>query len=149
MLDLHCHILPGVDDGAESLDVALAMARFCVRDGITHVIATPHCHRHCRLLRLDILPHVARLNEELAKAGVELVILPGSEVQVTDAAAYRRDFEADLYCHLGDGRHVHPAGVQLEGRDVPTRRLGTGRLASPAGDDSDRCPPRTAPLLRG
>ena len=103
MLDLHCHILPGVDDGAESLDVALAMARFCVRDGITHVIATPHCHRHCRLLRLDILPHVARLNEELAKAGVELVILPGSEVQVADAAAYRRDFEADLYCHLGDG----------------------------------------------
>ncbi len=80
------------------------MARFCVRDGITHVIATPHCHRHCRLLRLDILPHVARLNEELAKAGVELVILPGSEVQVADAAAYRRDFEADLYCHLGDGR---------------------------------------------
>ena len=104
MLDLHCHILPGVDDGAKSLDEALAMARFCVRDGITHVVATPHCHRHCRLLRLDILPHVARLNEELAKAGVALIVLPGSEIQVTDAAAYRRDFEAGLYCHLGDGR---------------------------------------------
>ena len=104
MLDLHCHILPGVDDGAASLDEAVAMARFCVRDGITHVIATPHCHRHCRLLRLDILPHVGHLNEELAKAGVALVILPGSEIQVTDAAAYRRDFEAGLYCHLGDRR---------------------------------------------
>ena len=32
MLDLHCHILPGVDDGAASLDEALAMARFCVRN---------------------------------------------------------------------------------------------------------------------
>src|ERR1019366_3707975 len=103
MLDLHCHILPGVDDGAASLDEALAMARFCARDGITHIIATPHCHRHCRLLRPDILPHVARLNEELAKAEIALVILPGSEIQVTDAAAYRRDFEAGLYCHLGDG----------------------------------------------
>src|ERR1019366_8573324 len=102
MLDLHCHILPGVDDGAASLDEALAMARFCVRDGITHVVATPHCHRHCRLLRRDILPHVARLNEELARTGVPLVVLPGSEIQVSDA--YRSEFEAGLYCHLGDGR---------------------------------------------
>jgi protein-tyrosine phosphatase len=103
MLDLHCHILPGVDDGAASLGEALAMAWFCVRDGITHVVATPHCNRHCRLLRRDVLPHVARLNEELAQAGVPLVVLPGSEIQVTDTAAYRREFEAGLYCHLGDG----------------------------------------------
>jgi protein-tyrosine phosphatase len=104
MIDLHCHILPGVDDGAAFLDEALALARFCVRDGITHVVATPHCHRHCRLLRPDILPHVARLNEELAQAEVPLLVLPGSEIQVTDTAAYRRDFEASLYCHLGDSR---------------------------------------------
>ncbi|HEY7423097.1 MAG TPA: CpsB/CapC family capsule biosynthesis tyrosine phosphatase [Gemmataceae bacterium] len=104
MLDLHCHILPGVDDGAASLDEALAMAQFCVRDGITHVVATPHCHRHCRLLRHDVLPHVMRLKEELTQAGVPLIVMPGSEIQVTDSAAYRRDFEAGLYCHLGDGR---------------------------------------------
>ena len=103
MFDLHCHILPGVDDGAKSLDEAVAMARFCVRDGITHVAATPHCHRHCRMLRADVLPHVERLNEELAEAGVPLTVLPGSEVQVTDTAAYRREFEAGLYCHLGGG----------------------------------------------
>jgi protein-tyrosine phosphatase len=104
MLDLHCHILPGVDDGPASLDEALAMARFCVRDGITHITATPHCHRFLRLLRADILPHVAHFNEELGRAGVPLVVLPGAEIQVTDTAAYRRDFEAGLYCHLGDGR---------------------------------------------
>jgi protein-tyrosine phosphatase len=103
MLDLHCHILPGVDDGPASPDEALAVARLCVRDGITHVTATPHCHRFLRLLRPEILPHVARFNEDLAGAGVPLVVLPGSEVQVTDTAAYRRDFEAGLLCHLGDG----------------------------------------------
>ena len=80
------------------------MAQFCVRDGITHVIATPHCHRFTRLLRSDILPHVVCLNEELTRAGVPLMILPGSEIQVTDTAVYRRDFEAGLYCHLGDSR---------------------------------------------
>ena len=104
MLDLHCHILPGVDDGAASLDEALAMARFCLQDGITHLVATPHCHRYCRLLRPDILPHVTRLNDALGRAGIPLTVLPGSEVQVTDTAAYRRECEAGLYCHLGDGR---------------------------------------------
>jgi protein-tyrosine phosphatase len=104
MLDLHCHILPNVDDGPASLEAALAVACFCACDGITHVTATPHCHRFLRLLRADILPHVARFNVELARAGLPLVVLPGSEVQVTDTAAYRSDFEAGLYCHLGDGR---------------------------------------------
>jgi protein-tyrosine phosphatase len=104
MLDLHCHILPAVDDGPASLDEALAVARFCVRDGITHVVATPHCHRFVRLLRTDVLPHVARFNAELARAGIPLTVLPGSEIQATDTAAYRREFEAGLYCHLGNGR---------------------------------------------
>ena len=104
MLDLHCHILPGVDDGSASLDESLAMARFCVADGITHVIATPHCHRHCRLLRTDILPHVDRLNAALAAAAIPLAVRPGSEIQVTDTTVYRREFDAGLYCHLGDGR---------------------------------------------
>ena len=110
MLDLHCHILPGLDDGAASVHEALAMARFCLKDGITHITATPHCHRYLRLLRADILPHVARFNVELIRAGVPLTILPGAEIQVTDTAAYRRDFEAGLYCHLGDG----PAFTLLE-----------------------------------
>jgi protein-tyrosine phosphatase len=104
MLDLHCHILPGVDDGPATLDEALAMARLFVRDGVTHITATPHCHRHIRLLRADILPHVAHFNDDLAKADIPLKILPGSEIQVTDSADYRRDCEAGLYCHLGDGR---------------------------------------------
>src|SRR5438105_4934781 len=104
MLDLHCHILPGVDDGPASLDESLALARFCVRDGITHVVATPHCNRQWRLPRAEILPLVARLNDELAGAGIPLVVLPGSEIQVTtDSVAYRSEYAAGLYCHLGDG----------------------------------------------
>jgi protein-tyrosine phosphatase len=102
MLDLHCHILPGVDDGPATLDESLAMARFCVRDGITYIAATPHCNRSLRLLRSDVLPHVSRFNEALSAAGVPLTILPGSEIQVHDSDAYRHDFEAGQYCHLGD-----------------------------------------------
>lgn len=42
MIDIHCHILPGLDDGAESIEVACAMAEMAIEEGITHVIGTPH-----------------------------------------------------------------------------------------------------------
>ncbi len=101
MVDLHCHILPGVDDGAVNLEQALAMARICVEDGVTHVFATPHCHSFLRLLKTDIVPRVEHLNRELATAGIGLTVLPGSEIQVVDVSEYRRDYEAGVFCHLG------------------------------------------------
>lgn len=104
MLDLHCHILPRVDDGPRDVAEALEVARILAADGVTHVTATPHCHRHVRMLRPDILPHVACFNAELARAGVALAVLPGSEIQLTDVEEYRRDDEAGLLCHLGGGR---------------------------------------------
>jgi protein-tyrosine phosphatase len=42
MVDLHCHILPGLDDGPKTFDDSLAMAEDAIADGITHVVATPH-----------------------------------------------------------------------------------------------------------
>ena len=104
MIDLHCHILPGVDDGPTSLRESLKLARFCVEDGITVVTATPHCHRSIHLLRSEILPHVAAFNRELKSAAIPLTVLPGSEIQVFDSTIYRREFEEGVFCHLGDRR---------------------------------------------
>ena len=42
MIDIHCHILPGIDDGPEDIELSLAMAEDAIADGITHVVATPH-----------------------------------------------------------------------------------------------------------
>ena len=42
MLDLHCHILPGLDDGAADPGVSLEMAAMAADSGITHIFATPH-----------------------------------------------------------------------------------------------------------
>jgi protein-tyrosine phosphatase len=42
MVDLHCHILPGLDDGATDVKESLAMAQSAISDGVTHVVATPH-----------------------------------------------------------------------------------------------------------
>lgn len=43
MIDLHSHILPGLDDGSQSLEASLAMARMAVDSGVTAMVATPHC----------------------------------------------------------------------------------------------------------
>jgi protein-tyrosine phosphatase len=42
MVDIHCHILPGLDDGAETFEISCAMAEMAIEDGVTHVIGTPH-----------------------------------------------------------------------------------------------------------
>ena len=121
-VDLHCHILPNVDDGPQSVDESLDMARFCVADGVTHIVATPHCHRYVHMLRAQILPAVEAFNRRLQAAQIALTILPGSEIQVTNADEYRREFDAGDFCHLGDGseftllefnwkREMFPAGA--------------------------------------
>jgi protein-tyrosine phosphatase len=44
MVDIHCHILPGLDDGAESFDMSCAMAEMAIEDGVTHIVGTPHAN---------------------------------------------------------------------------------------------------------
>lgn len=44
MIDIHCHLLPGIDDGPSTLEESLALARYAVKSGITHSVITPHIH---------------------------------------------------------------------------------------------------------
>jgi protein-tyrosine phosphatase len=120
MIDLHCHILPGVDDGATSLAEALTMARLLTADGVTHVTATPHCNEAYPLFRPVVLPLAERFNDELRKADVPLVVLPGSEIQVTDTSDYLNDFEAGLLCHLGGGRRFTLMEFPWRERNYPS-----------------------------
>jgi protein-tyrosine phosphatase len=83
LIDLHCHILPGVDDGALDLADSVAMARRAEADGISAICATPHI-RHDHDVRIAELPRrVAALNDALAKAGLGTRVLPGGEVAET------------------------------------------------------------------
>lgn len=83
MIDLHCHLLPGVDDGAADLDEALAMARTAVDDGITHVACTPHIYPGL----YDnsgpaILAAVNVLQQTLDGEGVDLQLVAGADAQL-------------------------------------------------------------------
>lgn len=82
-VDLHCHILPGIDDGALDLDDAVAMARQAEADGIERVCATPHI-RHDHDVRIHELPERLReLADVLDAAGCRTRVLPGGEVAVS------------------------------------------------------------------
>ncbi|MGZ4135512.1 MAG: tyrosine-protein phosphatase [Tumebacillaceae bacterium] len=83
MVDLHCHILPGLDDGAQSLEDALEMARLAVEDGITDIVATPHTHDGIYLNRQsDVLTAVEQFQRALDEHEIPLRIHPGNEVHV-------------------------------------------------------------------
>ena len=63
MVDIHCHILPGIDDGADTWDTTTRMCRMAVRDGITHIVATPHCDGHYEYDRAHFTDMLATLSE--------------------------------------------------------------------------------------
>ena len=81
MIDLHCHVLPAIDDGAESLDQSLEFCRIALADGITTLVATPHQKPG----QFDNSPEAIRekvreLNVALREAGIDLKVVEGAEV---------------------------------------------------------------------
>jgi protein-tyrosine phosphatase len=63
VFDIHCHIVPGVDDGPKSWEVAVEMCRMAVADGIEHIVATPHANDRYRYDREYLLRALDRLRE--------------------------------------------------------------------------------------
>lgn len=83
MIDLHCHILPGIDDGAKTMDDSMAMARVAVAEGITHILATPHYKNGRWTNEKDVvLQSVAAVQKELDNRDIPLTIFPGQEVRI-------------------------------------------------------------------
>jgi len=84
MIDLHCHILPGIDDGAEDLDASLAMAEKAISQGITHILCTPHHNNgKYRNPKSNVISLVSMLQAELDKRQLPLTVLEGQEVRIT------------------------------------------------------------------
>lgn len=87
MTDIHCHILPFVDDGAGSMEDALEMARMAAESGVTAIIATPHCNLPYEKEKNYISQHLQeqffRLQQAVKAEGIPVTVLPGAEVLCT------------------------------------------------------------------
>ena len=106
LVDIHCHVLAGFDDGAADADESLAMARLAAADGIASVVATPHQLGSFRKNRGEAIRRaVAALGERLAGHGVALRVFAGAEVRIEpDLAPKIRDGE--VLTLADQGRHV-------------------------------------------
>jgi protein-tyrosine phosphatase len=82
-VDIHCHLLPGIDDGASNMDESFAMAKIAVADGIETIICTPHqCGNHAHNLGDDIRSAVVLVQEALNHAAIPLTVLAGADVRI-------------------------------------------------------------------
>ncbi|MCA0985136.1 tyrosine protein phosphatase [Halobacillus yeomjeoni] len=116
MIDLHSHILPGIDDGAQTLEESLMMARAAVKEGINQIVATPH-HLTTRYTntKASIIKQVEDFNEHLKQEGIPLEVLPGQEARLSADfwEAYR---QGEILPVNGDSGYLF---IELPNMDVP------------------------------
>jgi protein-tyrosine phosphatase len=119
LIDLHCHILPGIDDGAPDLEAALEMARIAVEDGIHTLACTPHIYPG---MYENTAEHIRQATEafrdELAVAGIPLQITYASDTHVMPDLLDRLKsgtvptFNGGRYFLLEPPHHVAPPNFE-------------------------------------
>jgi len=116
MIDLHSHILPGIDDGAATLEEALAMARIAVDDGIRVIAATPHSPESDAGQRYSVelvQQRAAELREALSGAAIPLEVVVGTEIHIC----------SDIVDGLEQGTLLPYAGTRTVLLELPYRDL--------------------------
>lgn len=126
MIDLHCHILPGLDDGPDNLDGAVKIAKAAVKEGVKTIVATPHCYNGVFCSTANLIDEgCRRLNEELVARKVPLHVLPGSEIRITNETVQL--WEENKLVGINGNRHILllelPNLFILEGINLLIRRL--------------------------
>ncbi len=118
MIDLHCHILPGIDDGPKTLKESLVMARIFEQAGYSHVVATPHAVPGTTWMPKpeEIRSQLTELNQAIAKNGIKLKVLPGMEIAL----------DPNISDLLDQGQVLTIAGTSYVLIEPPFQRLPLG-----------------------
>ncbi|MCM3225249.1 tyrosine-protein phosphatase [Terribacillus saccharophilus] len=105
MIDIHCHILNNVDDGARGIEDSLAIAQEAIKQGINTIIATPH-HRNNQFLNTknDILEKVSYLNSIFQERKIPLSVIAGQEIRIYGEML--EGFNRDELLPLNSSRYV-------------------------------------------
>jgi protein-tyrosine phosphatase len=104
VIDLHCHLLPGVDDGAPDIDASIAMARAAVAGGVEAIVATPHVSGNYRTDPATLAERVAEVQSALDEAGVPLRVHTGAEI--SHSMLQDVSEEGLRACGLGGGKYL-------------------------------------------
>jgi protein-tyrosine phosphatase len=130
VIDLHCHVLPGIDDGPATVEGSLEMARVAAAAGISTIVATPHVSRRYRNEASEIAGLVEQLNERLLGDQIPVEVRRGAELAVSRVPDLTPSELSAL--QLGDGRWLllepsltRPA-TDLEAVALELQRSGHG-----------------------
>jgi protein-tyrosine phosphatase len=83
MIDIHCHILPSIDDGPSDTDTSLGMSRIAANDGTTHIVATPHYRYGEKPTTEEIQEAIRVLGKRIDQEGVPVRLLGGADIRLT------------------------------------------------------------------
>ncbi|MDD6432624.1 MAG: tyrosine protein phosphatase [Lactobacillaceae bacterium] len=103
MVDLHCHLLPGIDDGSKSMKISLRLAREATENGVTHALLTPH-HMNGRYVnhKQDVIRQTEEFQEQLREHNIPLTVFPGQEVRINGHLLDALDKDDLLFADTGN-----------------------------------------------
>lgn len=103
MVDLHCHLLPGIDDGSKSMAISLRLVREATENGVTHALLTPH-HMNGRYVnhKRDVIRRTKEFQEQLNAHHIPLTVFPGQEVRINGQLLEALDKDDILFADTGN-----------------------------------------------
>ena len=117
LVDLHCHLLPGIDDGSKDWNTSLDLARQAVENGVTHALLTPH-HLNGRYVnhKADVIALTAEFQQRLAQEQIPLTVFAGQEVRMSGGLLPALD-QGDLLFADEGNRYLM---LEFPSEDVPS-----------------------------
>ncbi len=103
MVDLHCHLLPEIDDGSKSMETSLRLAKEATENGVTHALLTPH-HMNGRYVnhKQDVIRRTQEFQEQLKAHNIPLTVFPGQEVRINGQLLEALDEDDILFADTGN-----------------------------------------------
>lgn len=130
LVDIHCHILPGVDDGAKDWQTSIKLAREAVADGVTHAVCTPHMLNGKYINhKKDVIRLTENFQDMLDDAKIPLTVFPGQEVRISGDLPKALDDDDILFLDEDGLGGVGPA-VKMAKSSIPLSWTTSSRSTS-------------------
>ncbi len=104
MVDIHTHVLPFVDDGSETYEESFKMLETAVKDGVTHMVLTPHHRRNFTVKKEKLREEFIKFKADVEKRNIPIKLFLGQEIHISKN--YKLKFDRDEVLSMNDGKFL-------------------------------------------